>query len=439
MNPLQSYRKVYSAILLAVVLVVVCTAARAAIDPPFQYNILDINWTAPGSFPAVTFSVTDPNTNMPYDIKTNPAFTTSGVSSLNLRIGWSTTDYTNTLDYNTTTGYTTHDPGDACKKLLPLGNGAAYPIPINALAPSVISHGDGTFTATSPCPLPLDATGTGVVGMEGHPAAKDPATGLYTMRVAVTSVVKYFSIADTPPIPRRTVVDINKCLKCHGVQNPDGTLVAPVFTFHGDNRTKEPQLCVICHNPNQTDIPFRLPSDGPETPVDFKRMVHAIHAGGFRHTSFIVIGFNHSINDYSGVRFPAKLRNCVNCHLDRDTTRPLGTFELPLGSNVLATTVDTRSFKTDPVTGIVTKSVDTDPSNDLNITPTAAVCSACHDSNEVKRHMIKTGGASFSVLQEDIDSGRVKERCVNCHGPGKDKDVRKVHEISRKTGGSGDD
>jgi hypothetical protein len=38
-------------------------------------------------------------------------------------------------------------------------------------------------------------------------------------------------------------------------------------------------------------------------------------------------------------------------------------------------------------------------------------------------------GGVFGVLQADIDSGRVRERCVDCHGRGRDKDVRKVHQI----------
>jgi OmcA/MtrC family decaheme c-type cytochrome len=68
------------------------------------------------------------------------------------------------------------------------------------------------------------------------------------------------------------------------------------------------------------------------------------------------------------------------------------------------------------------------PANDLKITPTAAACSACHDNSEVRSHMIRTGGASFATTQDKIGT-TVKERCAGCHGPGKDKDVRKVHEL----------
>jgi hypothetical protein len=43
--------------------------------------------------------------------------------------------------------------------------------------------------------------------------------------------------------------------------------------------------------------------------------------------------------------------------------------------------------------------------------------------------MIRTGGASFATTQAQIGF-TVKERCDSCHGRGKDRDVRKVHQIS---------
>jgi OmcA/MtrC family decaheme c-type cytochrome len=180
-------------------------------------------------------------------------------------------------------------------------------------------------------------------------------------------------------------------------------------------------------------------------PVDFKTMVHSIHAGGFRETPFVVIGRDSSINDFSGVRFPATLSNCVNCHIDANGK---GTFELPLKSSVLGTTIRTQSVyqvaqdKIDPLTKAVLvpgqlRTIDVDPTNDLRISPIAATCSACHDKAEVRSHMIRTGGASFSTPQSAIGV-TVKERCVSCHGPGREEDVRRAHEIrSTRSSGSG--
>jgi len=147
-------------------------------------------------------------------------------------------------------------------------------------------------------------------------------------------------------------------------------------------------------------------------------MIHAIHGTKRRQTPFVVIGRGGSVNDFSFVRFPAEPSNCLACHID-------GTFFLPLRSGVQATTVATGSTYGPP------KVVDNDPANDRNITPTAAVCSSCHDSAENRAHMTRTGGASFSTTQGAVDSGAVRERCAACHGVGRDKDVNKVHSIQR--------
>jgi cytochrome c553 len=66
-------------------------------------------------------------------------------------------------------------------------------------------------------------------------------------------------------------------------------------------------------------------------------------------------------------------------------------------------------------------------SNDLLTTPTAAVCSACHDGALAQEHMATIGGAKFSVKQADIDTSY--ETCSLCHGPGGIADVNDVHGV----------
>jgi OmcA/MtrC family decaheme c-type cytochrome len=159
-------------------------------------------------------------------------------------------------------------------------------------------------------------------------------------------------------------------------------------------------------------------------------MIHSIHAGGFREQPFVVIGRNSSVNDFSTVRFPDALRNCALCHTDANGK---GTFELPLRAAVLGTTVKTQSaYLATP------RTIDVDPSNDTKISPTAAVCSSCHDKAEVKMHMSRRGGASFATTQAAIGV-TVREQCASCHGPGKDKDVRRVHEVGRGDDSHDDD
>lgn len=271
---------VCAAIALSVTLLLT-SRPRAAALTTFQFNILGISSSsgtasiAPGQFAVIRFSVTNPSTGTAYDLRTDPAWTqtASGNSRLFLQVGWTTAEFTNVDSGSNTVG----------------GRGAGIPIPINALAANVVANGDGTYTATAPLPIPASANGSSGVIMEGHPAGQD-TTGAWTLRMPVRSVVRYFPITGTTAVPRRQIVDANKCLNCH---RSDGTGVAPQLTVHGNNRTEEPQACVMCHNPNATDIVFRLATDPKvvigrntyaEQSLDFKRLIHGIHASsrGFR-------------------------------------------------------------------------------------------------------------------------------------------------------------
>ena len=106
-------------------------------------------------------------------------------------------------------------------------------------------------------------------------------------------------------VARRSVVDIvNQCDDCHDQ-----------LTLHGDSRTDEPQLCVICHNPRNTDISRRpkngdgtvnvgITADGKkEESIDFKRMIHGIHSAAMREEPFVVYGFG----SYTSYMYPGGL------------------------------------------------------------------------------------------------------------------------------------
>jgi OmcA/MtrC family decaheme c-type cytochrome len=288
---------------------------------------------------------------------------------------------------------------------------------------------------------------TGRVALEGHPVcnglAACPPGPPYANIPARSETADFAFVASATPVraviadPRRQIVDFSsKCFGCHdGIKLDRAGAPIPRLSLHGNNRTENLKLCVMCHNPNQTDVAYRAitadaRTSAAETSIDFKRMVHSIHAGGFRSTAFTVIGFNSSINDFGSVRFPSSLKNCLNCHVE---TNGKGSFELPLQASVLGSTISTGSSYAVAIGAL--RSIDVNPNNDLKISPTAATCSGCHDNAEVQSHMVRTGKASFSTTQAAIGV-TVKERCATCHGPGKEEDVRKAHEL-RSAGGGG--
>jgi hypothetical protein len=82
-------------------------------------------------------------------------------------------------------------------------------------------------------------------------------------------------------------------------------------------------------------------------------------------------------------------------------------------------------------TTVTTSPDNTTPDDDENISPTAAVCSSCHDSAVAQAHMILPGGAVFDKTQGDITNmveGNF-ETCSICHGPGRSFDVEVVHGL----------
>ncbi|MDT8387846.1 MAG: OmcA/MtrC family decaheme c-type cytochrome [Thiogranum sp.] len=392
--------------------------ARAA----FQYNILEICGVAvgsdpvcaPGAAPVVTFSVTDPtNGDAPYDVNGttgDPQFTGSG-ASLNVLIAWDTDDYNN-IDGSS-------PPARADS--------------VNART-TAVDNGDGTFTVTSPDLIPVTATGSGAIGMEGHPAGDFDGDTVFSDRIPVKSEVAYFRITDATTMARRQVVDNALCNDCHEQVN-----------FHGNGRNGEVAICVMCHNPNNTDV-ARRPKDGAgavdvaatvdgkrEEAIDFRTLIHGIHAAaetafdgssahGFREQGLVVYGFGGTAHDYSHVRFPGSLQNCEGCHA-AGTYNLDGIWDLPTQNGLLSTTTVAAPTATDAAT--LTAEL-ADPTDDLNTTPTAAVCGSCHDSDLARAHMIVPGGAQFEQTQGVISATAV-ETCATCHGPGRSADVATVH------------
>jgi OmcA/MtrC family decaheme c-type cytochrome len=351
----------------------------------FHFNIESVTGTAPGETPVVQFSVTDPtNNDAPYDIQNDPAFTAgAGASRLSVDIAWSTQYYT-----NTGSGF---NPG--------------LPIQINPLFGGSTNVGNNVFEVTSPTAIPLDATGTAGVGIEGHPAVDvqgDPTPE----RIAVTNAIAYSPITDAEAVARADRVDIRKCDDCHNQ-----------LSLHGSNRTDQPQVCVMCHNPNATDAGVRnanaasaeCAAGTDDTPIDFKYMIHAIHVSGAIGKPFVVCGFGGNLNTLN-VEYPGRLNNCEGCHVagayypvDPTVARP--------------TTVDAGADISTPV-------------DDLLVSPNAAVCSACHTSDLAHQHMQQNGAVFDAPREADGSAVNEAETCGLCHGPGRDADVKVKHGVA---------
>lgn len=319
--------------------------------------ITSVTNAAPGQFPVVKFAITNPTvtpaTN--YDLATSPYFTQSGgASTLSVLIGFSNADLQNA------------------------GGNMRYaqPININLLSlpagSTLVKEADGSYTLTSGVAIPANATGSGTVAIQGHPAF---SSGGAVLRIPMKNVSKAFAITDTAAKARRVVVDINKCNACHAN-----------LSLHGNNRTGDITTCVVCHNSDATDG-SRRPADGTagvdgklEESVDFKYMIHAIH-GTALNDGITVYGYGGSVHAFGEVTYPNVPSNCQACHT-------AGTYQAPLGLS--GTTMSTGADKVDGA-------------DNLRTTRYLATCGACHAPEAQRSHMLSNGGAE-GVTQEQIDA-----------------------------------
>lgn len=356
----------------------------------YAFSFVSVTNAAPGEFPVITYKITDPtNANAAWDVRAtgvDPEFSSS-TASLTILLGWNNDDFHNVGNGSTTV------PASALSL-----NGRASGS--NNGAP--VANGDGTYTITSTKAVPAEVTGSGTAAFYGRAAADFDGDNTFSDQVPIKGAVKAFAITDATAVARRAVVEGEKCNACHDR-----------LILHGQ-RLAEPQMCVVCHNPDNTDVSRRSGTTGIdglyEQTVDFKVLIHAIHGADKRAEDnpdkpFVVYGFGNSIHDFSGVEYPGVLNNCSQCHAD-------STFELPLAGGVLATTTDSN--------------VIADHTDDINTTPAAAVCTSCHTSDLAATHM-EQNGASFVMVG---DPGTYNETCAVCHGPGRLADVAEVHAVT---------
>jgi len=316
----------------------------------------------------VTFTVKD-NSGSPISMATLKA--NSG--SLSLVMVGPTSDYGNTsfgADVTTTPGYVSESAtGSTCGT-------------------------DGTCTYTFTHAVPANATGTYAIGIEGRMSVTllPNTTVSQTVQYSGINQVIYFSVDGSTVAPRRTVVTLANCNRCHAR-----------LELHGSLRNNV-TYCPVCHNPANTDYTTRptatvaADKTQPNQAINFALMVHKIHTGvnlaSFNQT-YVIVGHGGSHNDFSDVRYPAMspagaphdTTNCAMCHAGGSEA------VFPEGKNAV-----------------------TDPQGLLNPAPaTTSACTACHLKTSVFAHAVSQTSSKFG------------ETCDICHGAGQAFDVDQAH------------
>lgn len=240
----------------------------------------------------------------------------------------------------------------------------------NAVGQAVATGSDWSYTFDTK--LPMDAEGSWSVSFE----ARDLVTietheGEDEVRDQSENYLFPIAVTDATPVPRRLVVDDEKCENCHSN-----------LALHGGNRHNGGEYCQNCHMPAATGETEVV--EGEEDSIHFKYMIHKIHAGAQLEFGYAVGG-----HVYDEVHFPRDLSDCEACHVD-------DSYELPLPQGVLPTVTPNPNSFTD------------------ELQPIAAACLSCHDSFVAAAHA-------------DANTGGLGESCEACHGEGKTYAVSRVH------------
>jgi OmcA/MtrC family decaheme c-type cytochrome len=331
---------------------------RNELGKQFVFEVVSVTNVGKGKVPSITFKVSKPD-GTPYDLATDPAFQNSS-SSLNLYLAWNAQEITN---------------ADAATGATPAGaRGTPYRMRITDIKAFAVRNADGSYTTdlrTAAVPggiaLPVD-TANVMVSMDGHPVATVDGEPV---------LARAHNAYNYSAAKRATLVSEAKCNVCH-VQ----------LSLHGQNRTGDPQACLVCHNANSgwSD------DDGIAGPIALGAFAHRIHAGK-------VPGI--------AITYPQSLANCEACHLPGTyytaRTEAIGISTGP-GSDESLYTDDTWS------------------------TATAGTCGACHDSGPARAHMAQNGGAFDVAGGKTLTPSTSSEACVVCHGKDRLKDTAQAHE-----------
>ncbi len=295
--------------------------------PGVVFDILSVSDGAAGKYPTVVFSVKD---------KSGKPIALADMARLNLRLAGPASDYTSFL--------------------------------VSEDVRRADGSGDGRYWWTFQTPLPATAAGTYVVAIDGRRTVTllEGTKKQRTATDAGDNKLFYFAVDGGKAIPRRATVASTKCNSCHA------SLTAVI---HGGSYSTT-EMCVVCH------YPARVAGTGAAAEsIDFRLMIHKIHAG-----RALENGYKVGTHDYSHVGYPGILSNCAGCHVN--------------------------SGEQLPVKGVLPVA---NPKGFLNpAPPSTAACTSCHDSKVASSHALANTTAQG-------------ESCAACHGPDGEFSVNKVH------------
>jgi OmcA/MtrC family decaheme c-type cytochrome len=251
----------------------------------------------------------------------------------------------------------------------------------SAAARAVFDPATGNTTFTFAAAIPEGASGTWAISGDFYrnvTLKRNDGEADMSVREAAINPQKYVAITGSVT-PRRTVVTMAQCNKCHDA-----------LALHGGQRLTIEE-CVICHNPTKGDKDRRPAGNGEEESVSFQRMIHRIHTGHELTQDLTIYGNGNIANNYNEVTYPGDRRNCLSCHVN-------GTQNVPPAAQ--DPTITKRDYFSPQGAG-------------------TAACLGCHDTQDAAAHAF--------LNTTNFGGTATAEACGVCHGSGKQWGVDKVH------------
>ncbi len=395
-------------------------------------EIVKVANLAPGASPVVTFRIRDrvgpigPTLGLPVPDYEPDSATSSYVprkiSSFAIKIA----------------GPTSPDYGAGTSTWDPITSGASAGNPDPLLLTTVNGADDyAEYVYTFSTTIPGSASGTWAVGIEARRSKKIPhyvkASDRFqwpytgeTVTESAENALVYVNTAtgtwtsaagSSGAVPRRAVVEQEKCLRCHGR-----------LELHGSARHRV-EYCLMCHIPQATDwnrrpkvsgmVNLAATFDGlEERSIHLKVLIHRIHTGG-REGAASLDGIEpHVVYAYGMVPqffdegiFPSDLRNCTLCHAGKSYLVDGG---VAGGAPTVANETGTVQHAPSTAAHVA---------GEPHVPPIQAACTGCHAT-----------GATFAHVTSKTVAG--VEICAQCHAKGP-LSVDVVHGLAPPAGGVG--
>jgi OmcA/MtrC family decaheme c-type cytochrome len=395
----------------------------------YAWDVLEVTNSGVGQSPIVRFRAFNPATGANYTL-TEPEFTAINpangrlASSLRVHLGWMTSgEFANENTFAQRGTPPTVAPGQPARlDVIVLPTGTTTP----GLSPAVTRNPDGTFTAnfgalpapsTTAAAVPVVPAGVDqiAVQIEGHPVTTQLQGE--PRNVPVQNTVETFALGGAAGTPRRLATPTERCNQCH-----------EALSAHGENRNDAITSCLVCHNPQATDLADRGGgTTTPETSIDFKFLIHAIHGSPENDTGIrrvpIEIGGTGPEAAVGPFPFPTsrKVSECTACHEGESYQLPTSQ---PASITVFNTTVDAGA---DPAI----------LADNVRQNAAFAVCTSCHDQVQFEREdealpsCVGPNSGPDGVVPCLHSGGAVGSTfdCSACHNPASPFSVKAVHKV----------